>query len=366
MGGLAPRAAAGHAHPRPRSRLEGTWLEARVDELYASWSSATSRCGRTAGCPTNGSRRRNVPGIAIPFYLAHPRLIRLERSMMLEAEGASARGMHAHPAPRGGTRDAARLPPASAARATSGCSASRRRSIPTSYRPKPTSRHYVQHLRAYYAQAHPDEDFAETFAVWLQPRARVAEALRGVAGAAEARVRRRADGGAARHDSRRCGRASASRRSPSSRRRCASTTTRSARSTPSTTRARTTTSCVASSPTRRGTRTASSRRASSRATRRRFARLVARWTGESEFTIDQLLQRHDRAQPPAQASRAGRGRAGAARLRRHARRALRALPLPPPGVDSAMSAKRRRVKRRRMRVLVLLETGTSRPTTSSR
>jgi hypothetical protein len=30
----------------------------------------------------------------------------------------------------------------------------------------------VHHLRAYYAQAHPDEDFAETFAVWMQPRAR--------------------------------------------------------------------------------------------------------------------------------------------------------------------------------------------------
>ena len=28
----------------------------------------------------------------------------------------------------------------------------------------------MQHLRLYYAQAHPDEDFAETFAVWLKPR----------------------------------------------------------------------------------------------------------------------------------------------------------------------------------------------------
>ena len=28
----------------------------------------------------------------------------------------------------------------------------------------------MQHLRLYYAQSHPDEDFAETFAVWLQPR----------------------------------------------------------------------------------------------------------------------------------------------------------------------------------------------------
>ena len=29
---------------------------------------------------------------------------------------------------------------------------------------------YVQHLRLWYAQSHPDEDFAETFAVWLTPR----------------------------------------------------------------------------------------------------------------------------------------------------------------------------------------------------
>ena len=28
----------------------------------------------------------------------------------------------------------------------------------------------MQHLRLWYAQSHPDEDFAETFAVWLQPR----------------------------------------------------------------------------------------------------------------------------------------------------------------------------------------------------
>jgi len=29
----------------------------------------------------------------------------------------------------------------------------------------------VRHLRLWYAQSHPDEDFAETFAVWLTPRA---------------------------------------------------------------------------------------------------------------------------------------------------------------------------------------------------
>jgi hypothetical protein len=37
------------------------------------------------------------------------------------------------------------------------------------YRPQPFSRRYVLHLPGWYAQKHPDEDFAETFAVWLTP-----------------------------------------------------------------------------------------------------------------------------------------------------------------------------------------------------
>src|SRR5207248_9879463 len=31
----------------------------------------------------------NTPGIAIPFYLAHPRLMRLERKMIIEVEGGT-------------------------------------------------------------------------------------------------------------------------------------------------------------------------------------------------------------------------------------------------------------------------------------
>src|SRR6266516_3580684 len=37
------------------------------------------------------------------------------------------------------------------------------------YRPRPYSRSYVMHLDDWYAQSHPDEDFAETFAIWLTP-----------------------------------------------------------------------------------------------------------------------------------------------------------------------------------------------------
>jgi len=38
------------------------------------------------------------------------------------------------------------------------------------YRPKPFSRNHVRHLPGWYAQKHPDEDWAETFAVWMTPR----------------------------------------------------------------------------------------------------------------------------------------------------------------------------------------------------
>ncbi len=44
-----------------------------------------------------------------------------------------------------------------------------REETPDIYRPRPYSRSYVVHLDDWYAQSHPDEDFAETFAVWLTP-----------------------------------------------------------------------------------------------------------------------------------------------------------------------------------------------------
>lgn len=111
-----------------------------------------------------------VPGIAISFYLAHPRLMRLERSQMLEVEGGSREECmkilrhecgHA-------IQHAFQLQRRRHWQQLFGKSSQK---YPDFYRPNPTSRHYVQHLRLYYAQSHPDEDFAETFAVWLQPRA---------------------------------------------------------------------------------------------------------------------------------------------------------------------------------------------------
>ncbi len=53
------------------------------------------------------------------------------------------------------------------------------RSYPESYLPRPGSRSYVINLDGWYAQSHPHEDWAETFAVWLDPRSNWRERYRG-------------------------------------------------------------------------------------------------------------------------------------------------------------------------------------------
>jgi hypothetical protein len=106
--------------------------------------------------------------IAIPFYLAHPRLAALEEKQMFEVEG----GEHEwcmrilrHEAGHA-IDNAYRLRRRRQRREVFGPSAL---PYPESYAPKPYSKSFVLHLDAWYAQSHPDEDFAETFAVWLTP-----------------------------------------------------------------------------------------------------------------------------------------------------------------------------------------------------
>jgi hypothetical protein len=50
---------------------------------------------------------------------------------------------------------------------------------PDTYHPRPYSRSFVQNLRNWYSQSHPDEDFAETFAVWLNPQSQWEQAYKG-------------------------------------------------------------------------------------------------------------------------------------------------------------------------------------------
>ena len=111
----------------------------------------------------------NTPGIAIPFYLAHPRLMKLEKKMMLDVEGGTWSECMAILRHEAGhtVQHAYQLHRRRRWQQLFGPSS---KHYPLYYRPNPASRRYVQHLRLWYAQSHPDEDFAETFAVWLRPR----------------------------------------------------------------------------------------------------------------------------------------------------------------------------------------------------
>jgi Putative zinc-binding metallo-peptidase len=109
-----------------------------------------------------------VPGIAVPFYLAHPRLERLERHIMREAEGGKSRLLMRILRHEAGHAldNAYRLRRRRRWREVFGPAS---QPYPARYRARAGSRRYVHHLGEWYAQAHPTEDFAETFAVWLTP-----------------------------------------------------------------------------------------------------------------------------------------------------------------------------------------------------
>jgi len=116
--------------------------------------------------------------IAVPFYLAHPRLERLEESQMFEAEGGEYEwGMRILRHEAGHAIDNAyKLRLRRARRETFGLPSE---AYPEFYTPKPYSKSFVLHLDAWYAQSHPDEDFAETFAVWLTPSSEWSQRYKG-------------------------------------------------------------------------------------------------------------------------------------------------------------------------------------------
>ena len=151
--------------------LETSPLQARLEELHAELARRSIAFRPYAWLSTEWFTPDDATGFAIPFYLAHPRLVRLERTQMLEVEGATREGCM-------------KIMRHEAAHALDNAFGLRRRRrwrevfgragapYRSSYTPDPNSRAFVQHLDYWYAQSHPLEDFAETFAVWLRPGSR--------------------------------------------------------------------------------------------------------------------------------------------------------------------------------------------------
>jgi hypothetical protein len=150
-------------------KLEGTTLEPLIQKLYDELSAH----GLGFHPPTHIGDEWfvpiGVPAIFIPFFLVHDRLRALERTMMLEAEGETPEWfmkLMRHEAAHAYSY-AYQLQRKKKWQKFFGHTSSEE--TPSFYRPRPFSRSYVTHLDDWYAQAHPDEDFAETFAVWLTP-----------------------------------------------------------------------------------------------------------------------------------------------------------------------------------------------------
>lgn len=151
--------------------IEDTPLERRIEQLKEELDHREIRFRPHFWLSEDWFSPDGVPGVAIPFYLAHPRLVRLQRKQLLEVEG----GTHdwcmkilRHEV--GHAIDTAyRLRRKAKYRQLFGKAS---QPYPDYYHPTPSSRDYVHHLEMWYAQSHPLEDFAETFAVWLRPGSR--------------------------------------------------------------------------------------------------------------------------------------------------------------------------------------------------
>jgi hypothetical protein len=148
-------------------KLEGSPLERFVQQLYKELAAKglgrfRPRCYLTDewGCPNM------EPVIGIPFYLADPKLQRLE-SEMNDIEDARQIMMYMRHEAGHAFNYAYELYKTEEWRKLFGPF---RRPYRDNYRPVPFSRQFVRHMEGWYAQKHPDEDFAETFAVWMTPR----------------------------------------------------------------------------------------------------------------------------------------------------------------------------------------------------
>jgi hypothetical protein len=150
-------------------KIDGTRLEPVIEEFRAE----LALCGITKVVPRfHLSTEWGVPFgtvvIGIPFYLAHPDLTALHGEQVGHIEGFNRVDILRYLRHEMGhvINYAYKLYDAQAWVKLFG---SITQPYLEEYRPQPFSRRYVRHLPGWYAQKHPDEDWSETFAVWMTP-----------------------------------------------------------------------------------------------------------------------------------------------------------------------------------------------------
>jgi hypothetical protein len=146
--------------------LKGTRLEKHIDQLYHELESRglslRPECYLSDqwGCPSG------VPVIGIPFYLADAKLRSIEAHLGEGAESEQDIMMYLRHEAGHSFNYAYKIYETEEWRKLFGDYSQPYRD---EYKPHPFSKKFVVHLSGWYAQKHPDEDFAETFAVWLTP-----------------------------------------------------------------------------------------------------------------------------------------------------------------------------------------------------
>jgi hypothetical protein len=146
--------------------IRGTFVEQLGERLYEELAAKGLQfrppiyLSDQWGCP------EGTPIIGVPFYLADPRLTKIEEEMAVEVEGERDVLRYLRHEAGHAFNYAYRLYDRADWRQTFGPYS---RPYRERYRANPFSRDFVRHILGWYAQKHPDEDFAETFAVWLTP-----------------------------------------------------------------------------------------------------------------------------------------------------------------------------------------------------
>ena len=148
-------------------RIADTRLEVLIHQLYAELEKAGLHFQPRAylsdewGCPDR------VPVIGIPFYLADPVLSGLEGELTdVEAENEAEVMMYLRHEAGHALNYAYRLYLQPEWQKLFGSIAE---VYLDDYKTVPFSARFVRHVPGWYGQKHPDDDFAETFAVWLTP-----------------------------------------------------------------------------------------------------------------------------------------------------------------------------------------------------
>lgn len=156
--------------------VEGSELEPLVRKLYEELDRAGMQFKPPIyltdewGCP------EGVPIVGVPFYLARPELSRIEQEIAENLETKDESMMYLrHEAGHAYNYAYVLYEDEEWHRVFGPYS----RPYMENYKPNPFSREYVRHIAGWYAQKHPDEDFAETFAVWLDPSTNWREEYKG-------------------------------------------------------------------------------------------------------------------------------------------------------------------------------------------